>query len=241
MKQAKTIMVVSAHPDDVEFGAGGSVAIWADEGWDVHLVIVTDGSTGTEDAGLFGKSLADIRREETLKAAEILGISDVKFLGYPDGYVEATLELRKDIAREFRRIKPHRLLAMDPVPLPAGWFINHPDHRAVGQATLDITVTAGTTVGHFPELVEEGFDVWRGLMEIFVMGPAGGEEVVDISNGIGRKIDALLAHNSQVSGWDVATRMREWTADLGKDHGFAHAESFHKLVPMGAPAEEDQS
>jgi LmbE family N-acetylglucosaminyl deacetylase len=126
-------------------------------------------------------------------------------------------------------------MVMDPAPVIGDWFINHPDHRAVAQASLDVTLTAGTTPGHFPELLDEGLDPWRGLREVWIMGPAGGPRVVDISTTIDRKIDALMCHRSQVgedkgriSGW-----MRERTADIGKALGYAHAESF--MVLSGGP------
>lgn len=224
------ILIVSAHPDDIEFACAGSVAIWIQEGHEVSYVIVTDGSTGTQDRDLVGPKLAEIRREESLKAAAAVGVTDVRFLGYPDGSVEPTLALRRDTAREFRRYRPDRYLVMDPQPLPGGWFINHPDHRAIGQASLDAVICAGTTPGHFPELIDEGFEPWQGVQETWVMGPAGGETAVDISSTIDRKIEALQAHASQTSGWaDIGQAVRTWTRSIGEPHGFAHAEAFHLI------------
>jgi LmbE family N-acetylglucosaminyl deacetylase len=229
------VLAIAAHPDDIEFGCAGSVARWVDDGAEATYVIVTDGSTGTADAGLAGSRLADIRREETIQAAKVVGVEDLVFLGYHDGYVEPSLDLRRDIAREFRRARPHRLIAMDPTTLPGQWFVNHPDHRAVGQATLDITVTAGTTPGHFPELLDEGFEPWRGLREIYIAGPGGGEHAEDISTVIDKKIEALRAHVSQVGEWENLDEMiRGWTRENGKAHGFEHAELFHVVRPLGA-------
>jgi LmbE family N-acetylglucosaminyl deacetylase len=232
------ILVVSAHPDDIEFSAAGSIARWTDEGAIVTYCIVTDGSTGTADAGLAGTKLAEIRRLESIAAAKAVGVDDVTFLGYRDGYVEYTLDLRRDIAREFRRTRPHRLLAIDPASIAGGWFINHPDHRAVGQTTLDVVVTAGTTPGHFPELLEEGFEPWRGLREVYLMGPGDHAVAVDISATIDRKIEALRSHVSQVGEWDVEPVVRQWTADNGKAHGYDHAELFSVLPTMEARREE---
>lgn len=228
------VLCVSAHPDDIEFSCAGSVAVWVDQGAEVTYVIVTDGSTGTADAELAGRTLADIRREESLAAAKVVGVEDVVFLGYRDGYVEPTLDLRRDIAREFRKARPHRMIVMDPQSLPGGWFVNHPDHRAVGQATLDITVTAGTTPGHFPELLDEGLEPWKGLREIYVAGPGGGDVAVDITTAIDRKVEALKSHHSQVGDWDVESMVRAWTMQNGRDHGYAHAELFHVLGTMEA-------
>ncbi|HYZ93884.1 MAG TPA: PIG-L deacetylase family protein [Actinomycetota bacterium] len=237
MSQAKRILVVSAHPDDIEFACAGSVATWVDDGADVTYCIVTDGSTGTADPELAGAPLAEIRREESLQAAKIVGVDDVLFLGYRDGYVEPTLDLRRDIARIFRSVKPERMIVMDPASLPGAWFVNHPDHRAVGQTALDVTVTAGTTPGHFPELLEEGLEPWRGLHEIYVAGPGGGEFAVDITTGIDRKIEALRAHVSQVGEWDVAPMLRGWAKQNGSEHGYEYAELFHVLGTMEARRE----
>lgn len=237
MAEPLRVLCVSAHPDDIEFGCAGSVAVWVDQGAEVTYVIVTDGSTGTADNELAGDRLADIRREESLSAAKVVGVEDVVFLGYRDGYVEPTLDLRRDIAREFRKARPQRLVVMDPQTLPGGWFVNHPDHRAVGQASLDVTVTAGTTPGHFPELLDEGLEPWKGLREIYVAGPGGGEVAVDITTAIDRKVDALKSHRSQVGDWDVESMVRAWTMQNGRDHGYAHAELFHVLGTMEARRE----
>ena len=237
MTEPLRVLVVSAHPDDIEFSCAGSVAKWVDEGADVTYCIVTDGSTGTADAELAGEAMAAIRRDESLRAAKAVGVEDVIFLGYRDGYVEPTLDLRRDIARVFRQSRPHRFIVMDPLPLPGGWFVNHPDHRAIGQASLDITVTAGTTPGHFPELLEEGLLAWKGLREIYVSGPGGGEFAVDITATIDRKIAALQCHESQVGDWDVDSMVRAWTKENGKNHGYDHAELFHVLGTMEARRE----
>jgi LmbE family N-acetylglucosaminyl deacetylase len=227
------ILCIAAHPDDVEFGCAGSVARWVDEGAEVTYCIVTDGSTGTADADLAGVKLADIRREESIAAAKVVGVENVVFLGYRDGYVELTLDLRRDIARVFRKERPNRMMTMDPQPIPGGWFTNHPDHRAIGQASLDVTVTAGTTPGHFPELLDEGLEPWRGLHEIYIYGPGGGEHAVDITTSIDRKIEALRSHASQID-WDPDPLIRGWMAANGKEHGYEYAELFHFLPTMEA-------
>ncbi|HEY7873583.1 MAG TPA: PIG-L deacetylase family protein [Actinomycetota bacterium] len=227
-------LVVSAHPDDVEFGCAGTVATWSDKGADVTLCIVTDGSTGTQDRGLMGKSLADIRREESEKAAQVMGAARVVWLGYRDGYVEYTLDLRKDIARQFRIHRPHRYVVMDPAPTIEDRFVNHPDHRAVALASLDVTLTAGTTPGHFPELLDEGAEPWRGLRELWIMGPGSKPVAVDITAQMDRKIEALTCHASQV-GTDaerIGGFVREFGAALGKPYGYDYAETF-QIIKQG--------
>lgn len=224
-------LVVAAHPDDIEFACAGTIATWTSAGADVTYGIVTDGSTGTQDPGLVGDRLVAIRQEEARRAAKAVGVHDAVFLSYPDGYVEYTLALRKDIARLFRRFRPHRFVVMDPAPTVDSRFVNHPDHRAVGQACLDIVVTAGTTPGHFPELLDEGLRPWRGLRELWIVGPGASPVVSDISGVVDRKIEALLCHESQVG--DDAERIAEWirarTAEAGRPHGIAHAETFQVL------------
>jgi LmbE family N-acetylglucosaminyl deacetylase len=224
-------LIVTAHPDDFEFGAAGTAALWADEGAEVTLCIATDGSTGTQDRELMGSKLHDIRVEESQRAADIIGVKEVVWLNHRDGYVEYTLGLRRDIARVFRRFKPHRYMVMDPTPV-IGDFINHPDHRAIGQASLDVSLTAGTTPGHFPELLDEGLEPWRGLREVWIAGPGLRPHLVDISKTVDRKIEALMSHRSQVGddAGEIAGWVRRSTAEAGATKGYAFAESFDVIA-----------
>ena len=221
------VLAISAHPDDLEFGAAGTLAKWVDEGAELTICIVTDGSTGTQDRELMGERLAEIRRGEAEEAAKIIGATDLLWLGYPDGYVEYTLELRRELARVFRKYRPHRFVVMDPIPTVAGRFINHPDHRAVGQASLDVSMTAGTTPGHFSELLDEGLEPWRGLREVWIQGPGVKATAVDISATIDRKIAALHCHRSQIGDPEQVTAwVRSRTAEQGEPFGYEYAETF---------------
>lgn len=233
-KQPWRALVISAHPDDIEFSCAGTVAKWADEGAEVTYCIATDGTAGTQDRDLMGKKLHDIRVAESEAAASAAGVSEIVWLNHRDGYVEYNLDLRRDIARVFRRYKPHRFVVLDPTPVIDDRFINHPDHRAVGQASLDVSMTAGTTPGIFPELLSEGLDPWRGLRELWITGPAGGPVVVDITSTIDRKIESLTCHRSQI-GEDIAAVgewVRGWCAELGAPHGYDYAESF-RVISQG--------
>ncbi len=178
-----------------------------------------------------GDRLSELRREESERAAEVVGVREVVWLGYRDGYVEYTLDLRRDIARQFRRFRPHRFVVIDPTPTIEDRFINHPDHRAVGQASLDVSMTAGTTPGHFPELLDEGLRPWRGLRELWISGPGLKPHVVDITAHIDRKIEALLCHRSQVgdNAQEVAGFVREYSARQGERAGYEYAESFQVI------------
>ena len=225
-------LVVAAHPDDIEFGCAGTVARWVDDGAEVTYCIVTDGSTGTQDQSLMGPGLTEVRRAESQRAADVIGAKEIVWLGYPDGYVEYTLELRRDVARVFRRCRPHRYVVMDPTPTIEDRFINHPDHRAVGHASLDVTLTAGTTPGHFPELLDEGLEPWRGLREVWIAGPGAKPVVVDITATLDRKIEALLCHTSQLG--DDTERVTAWvrkaSTEIGQVAGYAHGECFQVIA-----------
>ena len=224
-------LVVTAHPDDMEFGAAGTLAKWADQGAEITLCIGTDGSTGTQDRDLMGGKLHEIRMQESQEAADLVGVKEVVWLGLQDGYVEYTLDLRREVARVFRSYRPHRFIVMDPTPVVEGFFINHPDHRALGQASLDVSMTAGTTPGHFPELLEGGFEPWRGLREVWIAGPGNKDRVVDITDTIERKIDALRCHRSQVgeNADEIAAFVRQYCAEAGRPAGYDFAETFQVI------------
>ena len=227
---ARRALVISAHPDDIEFGCAGTTCKWVDEGWDVRYVIVTSGQKGVQDARQDPEAFGHMRETEASTAAEVCGVTDVTFLRWMDSQVVYGQELLKDIARQFRRHRPHRLIVPDPQPLPTDMFVNHPDHRFVGQAGLDTTMTGGTTAAIFPELVlDEGLEPWNGLEETWIFGPAGGSTAVDITDTIDRKLQALEAHVSQVGEWDVRTFMSERLAERGKAFGYAYAETFRVI------------
>lgn len=241
MSVAYRALVVTAHPDDLEFGSAGTIAAWTDAGAEVTVCIVTDGSTGTQDRSLMGAPLSQMRKDESAAAAKVLGVSELVWLDYRDGYVEYTLELRRDIARVFRKYRPHRFMVMDTTPTIDDRFINHPDHRAVGHASLDVTLTAGTTPGHFPELLEEGLEPWRDLREVWIAGPAGGPRVVDVTATIDRKIEALMCHRSQVG--DNRDEIEKWLrarlAETGAKAGYAYGESF-RVITQGPGFHADE-
>jgi len=229
---ARRALVVGAHPDDIEFGCAGTVARWVDEGWDVRYVIVTSGQKGVQDAASDPEAFGRVREAESRTAAAAVGVADVTFLGYMDSEVAAAdwLGLRRDLSRQFRHHRPHRLVVGNPEILPTDRFVNHPDHRAVSVALLDITMTGGTTAAIFPELeIDEGLPPWRELEETWLTGAGGGSHVVDVSATFERKIAALRAHVSQVGEWDVARFMGQRLADVGRPHGYEYAESFRVI------------
>lgn len=231
MSESKRALVVGAHPDDIEFGIAGTVARWVDEGWDVRYVIVTSGQRGVQDIDADPEAFGRVREAEARDAAAAVGVTDVTLLGYMDTEVVHNRNLERDLSREFRRARPHRLVAMDPQQL-IGDFVNHPDHRAVGAATLDVTITGGTTAAIFPELLrDESLQPWQGLEDIWVMGPGGGDHVVDVTPTFERKLDALEAHKSQMAQipFDVRTFLAQRLAEIGEPHGYSFAEAFRVI------------
>jgi LmbE family N-acetylglucosaminyl deacetylase len=224
------VLAVFAHPDDLDFGAGATVAKWVAEGWDVRYVCVTRGQKGAWDAHMEPDEYGRLREAEQRAAASVLGVTDVTFLDWMDSEVFDSLDLRRALSREFRRHRPHRLLTLDPQPLPTDRFVNHPDHRAVGQCALDVTMTGGTTASIFPELIDEGLPPWRDLHETWLMGPAVKPVAIDASETLDKKLEALRQHVSQVGDFDaLEKRVRERLAAQGEPHGLAYAETFRVI------------
>ena len=222
-------MVVVAHPDDAEYGCSGTVAKWCRLGWEVTYVLCTDGSKGTDDRSIADGQLIEIRAEEQREAGRILGLKTVEFLNHPDGYLEPSLDLRRDIVRQIRKHRPDVLITPNPKrDLESNGYIGHPDHFAAGEATLSAVFPSARDHLSFPELLDEGLEPHK-VKEVWVMmfGEAAERynplEEVDVETSI----KALAAHASQVSdpeksaGW-----MRTRRAELGQKIGADFAEAF---------------
>ena len=194
---AGTAMAIVAHPDDVEFNVGGTVALWVEQGWRVLYVIVTRGDKGSDDPTMTSERLAEARAEEQRAAAAYLGASGVEFLGYEDGALEPTLALRRDIARQIRRHRPQRLLVTDPTELYSARYIQHPDHLATAQAALAATYVARDRLT-MPELLAEGLEP-HGVSEVWIETSREPDTFVDIAPAMERKKQALRLHRSQIS------------------------------------------
>ncbi len=223
-------IMIYAHPDDIEFSCAGTAAKWAKGGCEVTYIVVTDGNIGSQDPEMTAERLADIRRAEQTKAAEIAGAS-VTFLGYPDGMVQPTLALRRDLVREIRRHRPNVVICGDPQSFfPRDTYINHPDHRAVATAAVEACFPAPNSPLVFPELIEEGFEPCD-INFVYITSPTNGANLwVDISETVSTKIAALKAHECQMKEWDPTDRIMEWSAEVGKEVGFKHAERFRKIT-----------
>jgi LmbE family N-acetylglucosaminyl deacetylase len=224
-------LVIAAHPDDIEFVVAGTAAKWVRAGARVRYVLVTNGDAGSHDPRAKREEIARVRVAETKAAAETAGVEEVVFFGYPDGEVEPTLKLRRDIVREIRRFKPDVFVCPDPTQLfVRGNYVNHPDHRAVGLAALDAACPTSAMPLIFPELADEGFTAHR-AREVMVATRTEPNCWVDIAETIDTKIQALLCHRSQFStGWNPEPMVREWAAECGAPMGLSHAETYRRIV-----------
>ena len=227
------VLTVTAHPDDVDFGTAGTIARWTDAGIEVIYCVVTDGDAGGFDETFPRAEIAPSRRAEQLAAAKCVGVRDVRFLGYPDGRLEATIGLRRDLARVIRQVRPDRLVCPSPERNYARMPASHPDHRAAGSAALDAVYPDARNPFAFAELrADEGLAAWT-VREVWVAGSPTPDHFVDITGTFPRKIAALRAHESQTGHMDgLEERIRGWgtrTARLGGLPEGRLAEAFQVL------------
>ena len=224
-------LVVAAHPDDIEFVVAGTVAKWVQAGANVRYVLATSGDAGSHQPDVTREEVARIREEEQRAAARVVGVDDVVFLGYHDGEVEPTLALRRDLVREIRRFKPDTVMCYDPTRLLVGdRYINHPDHRAVGQAALDAVAPAAAMPLVFAELREEGLEP-HCVKEVLVASTLEPDTWIDVTDTIDLKIEALRQHASQFpDGWDPEEMLRGWASGSGKKAGVPYAEAYRRIV-----------
>lgn len=227
------ILVITAHPDDVDFGAAGTVATWTEAGIDVVYCVVTDGEAGGNDRSIARADMALLRRAEQLAAAKCVGVEDVKFLGYPDGRVEATIGLRKDLTRVIRQVRPDRVVTQSPERNYARIPASHPDHRAVGTSALDAVYPDARNEFAFPELLaDEGLEPWT-VREVWLAGSPQAQHFVDITETFGRKLAALQAHQSQTGQMDnLEEFLRGWLSRSAELAGLPEghlAEAFQLL------------
>ena len=194
------VLVVTAHPDDVDFGSAGTVAALTAAGTEVTYCIVTNGDAGGSDRAMTRSDMASLRQDEQRAAAAVVGVSDVRFLGHPDGMVQATFELRCDISRVIREVRPGRVITQSP---ERNWdfiYASHPDHLATGEAAVCAVYPDARNPFAHPELLErEGLEPWS-VGELWIMGPTDERAgiAVDTTATVERKIAALLSHKSQI-------------------------------------------
>ena len=229
--QPERAMVVVAHPDDAEFMVAGTAAKWAARGAEVTYVVITNGNKGSEDPEMTSTILAEIREAEQRAAGLILGVKHFEFLGYEDGYLVHTLDLRRDITRVIRKYRPDIVVTFDPTArFMFDAYANHPDHRAAGDATVDAIFPSARDRLTFPELLVDGLEPHK--VKQLWMGSGTGASAnvwVDISETIELKKKALAAHPSQLSE-EVAEFAAEMARGQAGDQEFEYAEAFRRIV-----------
>jgi LmbE family N-acetylglucosaminyl deacetylase len=225
------VLVVAAHPDDVEFGAGGTVARWTGEGATVRYLLVTRGDKGSDDPDADVDALVETREREQREAAAELGVSGVDYLDHPDGQVEPTLALRERITYAIRAFRPEIVMTHDPtVVFVNNEWVNHPDHRAVGQATVDAVFPTARDPLNFRDHLRDGLEAWK-VAELYLWSTNEANQIVDIGETIERKVAALAHHASQFRHFDdVARWVRRRSEELGERAGYRAAEGFRRVT-----------
>jgi LmbE family N-acetylglucosaminyl deacetylase len=221
-------MVVFAHPDDAEFGSAGTAAKLVADGKKVFYVVTTDGSKGSSDPEVTPERLIALRQHEQCEAAKVIGISDVSFLGFPDGLLEPTIELRRAITACIRRYKPDIVIVQSPTrDIAAGVFVQHPDHLASGEAALAAIYPCARDRMTFPELLAQGLEPHK-VREVWISGVGSPDYFVDISAVMDIKVKALLCHASQV-GPESLERTRERARRLAEGQNMEYAEAYKRI------------
>jgi LmbE family N-acetylglucosaminyl deacetylase len=234
-----TYLVVAAHPDDADFGVAGTAARLARDGHAVHYLLCTSGEAGSDDPNVTPEALIETREAEQIAAGRVLGLAGVHFLRYPDGELQPTLALRKELVRWMRKLEADVLLCQDPRSLvdEDSTYLNHPDHRAAGQAALDAVFPGAGNPSAFRGLLAEGLKAHK-VREVWLYF-TGGQHVnhfVDITETLEQKIDALAAHASQIGDWVSSGGLRRevtrWAEQTAQRHslGYPYAEAFQRIV-----------
>jgi LmbE family N-acetylglucosaminyl deacetylase len=226
-------MSIYAHPDDQEFSVGGTLAKWSGAGSEIISVVITSGDSGSNDPSKDGshkKELAALREQEQLAANGVLGVKETVFLRYPDGELEPTIALRKDLTRLIRQYKPDTVLTGN----PEAWFygdeyVNHPDHRAAAQAACTAVFPSAGTRLIFTDLLEAGYEPHE-VRRLYIHGTDKVNTWVDITGTLELKIKALQQHASQVNGDEVEKWMREWAEEEAKGQEMQYAEAFKVMI-----------
>jgi LmbE family N-acetylglucosaminyl deacetylase len=220
-QEIKRILVVMAHPDDCDFGAGGSIAKWQEAGIQVSYCIITNGDQGGEESDVPVEEMAKVRQREQRAAGAALGVSEITFLNYRDGSLIPTIELRRDIVKAIRIAKPDRMVVQSPERNWERIYSSHPDHLAAGESAIQAIYPDARNPYAFPELKSEGLEPWR-VREVFVTGSPTPNHFIDITETIDKKITALKAHVSQTAhNPELDSMVRQWGEKNAEANGLA--------------------
>ena len=239
----KRAMSIHAHPDDQDFTVAGTLAKWAQAGCDIVTVIITDGSAGSNDPEHgpdYKPTLARIRADEQRAANDILGIKETIFLGYPDGELVASIELRKELTRLIRRFQPDAVVIGDPTAVFYGkGYINHPDHRAAAEAAMYAVFPSAGSRPIFSDLLEEGLEL-HNVSRLYIHGVEKPDTWVDITDTLETKTKALKQHISQTDTHDVDDWMQSWAESEAKGQDMKYAEAYKVMVLQEEEAEKEE-
>lgn len=230
------ILIVCAHPDDVDFGAGGSVAVWTRAGVEVTYCMITSGQAGSEDRTLSVEDIAAVRVEEQTAAAKVMGVTELIWLGYPDGALESSIGLRRDLSRVIRQVRPDRVVTQSPQLTLDRIYASHPDHLAAGTATIAAVYPDARNPRAHPELLDEGYEP-HAVGEVWIMGGSGASDstrrIIDTTDVIDLKVEALRAHVTQTGRrTDLTEMIRSWGEATAKEVGLPEgrtAEVFRRV------------
>jgi LmbE family N-acetylglucosaminyl deacetylase len=225
------VLVVAAHPDDIEFGAAGTIARWVAEGAEVRYLLMTRGDKGSDDPAADPVAIARLREQEQRAAATEIGVAGVDFLDEPDGQVEPSLRLRERVTYAIRSFRPEVVMTHDPtVVFVNNEWVNHPDHRAVGQVTVDAVFPTARDPLNFREHLDRGLGPWK-VAELFLWSTNEANEIADIGDTLDRKIAALGHHASQFHDFaETARWLRRHAEELGERTGYRAAEGFRRVM-----------
>ena len=219
--EIKRVLVVMAHPDDCDFGAGGTIAQWSAKGIHVSYCIITNGDQGGEESGIPLEQMAQVRQKEQRDAGAALGVSDITYLNYRDGWLMPSIELRKEIVKAIRIAKPDRMVVQSPERNWERIFASHPDHLAAGETAIQAVYPDARNPYAFTDLKEAGFEPWR-VREVWMTGSPTPNHFVDITDTFSKKMAALHAHVSQTAhNKELEKMVREWGERNAQAQGLA--------------------
>lgn len=220
-EEIKRVLVVMAHPDDCDFGAGGTIAQWTAHGIEVSYCIITNGDQGGEESGIPLEEMAKVRQKEQRDAGAALGVSEITYLNYRDGWLMPSIELRKEIVRAIRIAKPDRMVVQSPERNWERIYSSHPDHLAAGETAIQAVYPDARNPFAFTDLKEAGLEPWR-VREVWITGSPTPNHFVDITETFSRKMDALHAHVSQTAhNKELENMVRSWGEKNAEAQGLA--------------------
>lgn len=219
--EIKRVLVVMAHPDDCDFGAGGTIAQWTSQGIEVSYCIITNGDQGGEESGIPVEEMAKVRQQEQRDAGKALGVTQITYLNYRDGWLMPSIELRKEIVKAIRIAKPDRMVVQSPERNWERIYSSHPDHLAAGETAIQAVYPDARNPFAFPELKAAGLEPWR-VREVWITGSPTPNHFVDITETFSKKIAALRAHVSQTAhNKELENMVRSWGERNAEANGLA--------------------